>query len=91
MDLIFLKNHQHTPSTHAPKCSSATLVLNQEVFLVGTFRIKEPDYCSHSFFVFLQDRLECDEIFVLFVQLNKHLGHISKSVQRVPSHFSFQT
>ena len=57
------------------------------VLLVSAFRIKEPDYYSHSFFKFFlvfQDSLECDEIFVQFVQLNKYLGNAPKLVQRVP-------
>ena len=53
-------------------------------FLVGAFRIKEPDYYYHSFF---QDSLECDEIFVQFVQLNEYLRSASKIFQRVPFHF----
>ena len=53
-------------------------------FLVGAFRIKEPDYYSHSFFSLRQRRMR--RIVFQFVQLN--LGNASKLLQRALFHFS---
>ena len=40
---------------------------------------------SATFFVFLPDRLQCDEIFVQFVTLNEFLAKASMLLQKVPS------
>ena len=42
------------------------------LFLIGVFRMKEPDYYSHSFFSFFFEKysLEGAKVFVQFVQLN---------------------
>ena len=52
------------------------------IFSRRFYMIKDPDFYSHSFFFFCF--LNCDEIFVQFVQLYEYLGNASKVSQRVP-------
>ena len=61
-------------------------------FLVDALGIKEPDNYRNWFlfsFVlsFLKTKLDCNEIFVQFVQLNEYLGNESKLLQMVPLPF----
>ena len=54
-------------------------------FLVGAFRIKEPDSYSHCLF----ETDSVNWIFVQFVQLKEYLENASKLVQTVPFSFCF--
>ena len=73
-------------------CASRTFLSHlsryDELFLVGAFRRKDPTITVTRFF--LQDSLECDEVFVQFVQLNEDMEKASKLLQKVsPFIYSF--
>ena len=57
------------------------------VFSQRLYRIKEPAIKVAP--VSLRDRIECDEIFVQYVQQNEYLGNASKLLQRVPLLFFY--